>query len=90
MQIEHLFQERGEPCFINELGVKWWRHVPVTRYAHDKGFGETAQGWLVERPDGYKTYLLTKDGVYVTEDQIFEVICVKIDMLGLVEERCDG
>jgi len=45
------------PSFINEQGVKWWIEKPLTDYARRQGF-KKAIGYLVEDPDGYKTYAI--------------------------------
>ena len=51
------------PAFINPEGVKWWRDTDTDRYTASLGLkGITC--WLVEKPNGYRSRIILKDGQY--------------------------
>ncbi len=74
-----------EPDFINEIGVKWWRDPVTTDYARSPdrcGTVLAAQGWIIERPDGFRSRLLVSEaGEVIADDQLLEGMGIKIDLL---------
>jgi hypothetical protein len=77
----------GTPTHINpETGVKWWLDKSSTNYArtplpNGKGALKEAVAWVVERPDGHRTRLLTVGQEILAENQGLEAFGAEIDML---------
>lgn len=74
----------GEPEFVNELGVKWWRDPSTTQYAQkpDK-HGITLQVvcFGIEEPSGRRTrVLISQAGEIIEADQSLEALATKIDV----------
>jgi hypothetical protein len=74
-----------EPDFVNELGVKWWLHESLTKYAgkplRTLPRLDDAIVYITEQPDGYKTFVLVLQGGVMREDQSLEGMAYKIDAL---------
>ena len=72
-----------EPAdFVNAEGVKWWHEPSMTIYVMSKGL-VGVRAWTVERPDGYRTRVLTKGEAILAEDQTIEGMGVKLNLLVL-------
>jgi len=84
-----IFVDRGNPDFVNEKGVKWWRDKLLTEHAtRADSFGTALPdhvAWLIEEPNGRRTYLLTADGDVLAESQQLETIACKIDIIKLLK-----
>lgn len=78
----------GEPDFVNELGTKWWLDAGSTHYARQsRGNLDGMPGaavFLTKTTDGYKTYMLTVDNVFIAESQQLEGIGFEIDKARLI------
>lgn len=70
------------PDFVNDAGVKWWHEVQLTRYAACKGLPDV-RVWVIERPDGVHTRLVTEGDAVLTENQTLDGIGCAINMLAL-------
>lgn len=68
------------PDFVNSDGVKWWHEKSLSHYAFSKGFTDT-NVWIIERLDGYKTFVFTDNKIILAEDNTLEGIGIKIDLL---------
>lgn len=80
--------EREPPFFINEIGVKWWKEEYLTRYAQrPDSFGTTldASAFVIERPDGYRCFVLLRDDKVVGDAQQSEAIAVQIDVMKMLK-----
>lgn len=77
------------PDFVNSEGVKWRQEPGLTGYAESKGLAGS-RAWLVERPDGYRTRLLTDGQGIIAEDQTIEGLGVKIDALAFQRRRASA
>ena len=77
----------GEPDFINEEGVKWWRDDFITHYAQKPDIHGTKLNniicWAVEFPDGQRTRLLidNEKGIPIHESPTLEGMGIEIDLL---------
>jgi hypothetical protein len=84
------FLDRGDPDFINEKGVKWWREELLTHCAHQENINGTRLPDVVvcyvEHPDGTKNYVLIRDQEVIYETQSYEQIGFHIDVLKLQTE----
>lgn len=82
MGINTLFD--GEPEFVNELGVKWWRDAHTTDYAqrpNARGTRLDAVCFGIEEPGGRRTrVLISRAEELIDEDQSLEGMAVKIDV----------
>ena len=72
------------PDFVNDEGVKWWADKSATDYAKTRGV--EAQVWLTELPNGYRSYLIVKDGLPIFEAQQIEAVGAHIDIMCLQSE----
>jgi len=72
-----------EPDFVNDDGIKWWKHDYITKYANTKGLKDTI-GYIVESETGYKTFLLINNTGILEEDSTLEGIGTKIDMIAFL------
>lgn len=70
----------SEPDHINEQGVKWWQDEDMAGYARGKGIDDV-ELWYVERPDGYRTRVMTRIGEPIYDDQTAEGMACHIDMM---------
>lgn len=74
----------GEPEFVNELGVKWWRDEHTTDYARRpdaNGISLDAVCFGIEEPGGRRTRVLVSMArEIIEEDQSLESLAVKIDV----------
>jgi hypothetical protein len=74
---------------VNEQGIKWWRDHRTTDYALRQGLG-TLHGvaaFIVETPEGRRSYVLVRKGAIIAESLQPEVLATKIDRLRQVEHR---
>lgn len=75
---------KGEPEFVNELGVKWWRDTDTTEYAQKEdrnGISLDVVCFGVEFPNGSRTrVLVSREGEVIEDDQNLEALATKIDV----------
>ncbi|MEN6549976.1 MAG: hypothetical protein ABFE07_28365 [Armatimonadia bacterium] len=72
-----------KPDFVNAQGVKWWRQGLLNSYLREKGAPENLSGWVAERPDGVRSYLVIDGQGVLLDDQNLETIGGKIDILAM-------
>lgn len=76
-----------DPDFVNDLGVKWWLDKSLTEYAtREDGNGIGLSDitiWCVEKPNGYKTHIMTQGEEALYENQKLEDMAVHVDILKL-------
>ena len=79
------FEDKGEPDFVNELGVKWWKQDDLNEYAHERGL--PIANWYVETPDDDRSYVMVAldNNDIIHRTQQFEGMCHHIDALFAVE-----
>jgi hypothetical protein len=82
------------PDFVNEIGTKWWKEPDITRYAQKEdryGIKISAVAFLIETVDKFRSFVLvSKDtNMVIAEDQTFEGMGCKIDILKLLEREKD-
>lgn len=79
-----------KPDFINELGVKWWFDPDTTQWARKKNKNGIAlldvYCFFIEKPDGYRSRVLTRNDVDIYESQSLEAIVQHIDILKFLEQ----
>ena len=78
------------PDHVNADGVKWWVHWSLTGHATSEtlGIGKPLTGakvFIAQRPDGFREYVLTRNGKYIAADSALEGIGAQIDMARLAE-----
>lgn len=75
-----------EPTHVNENGVKWWLDESLTKYSRNHN-GEKDESmkdvvvWCVERPNGYRTRVMTEGNEILEENQTLEGMACKIDWI---------
>lgn len=78
-----------KPDHVNADGVKWWRDRDADDYAKredDRGVSlPDVRVWYTERPDGLKSYVITRGMKIVYDTQSYAHIGVRIDVLKLLE-----
>jgi len=80
----------GEPDFVNEVGVKWWKDESTTRYAQRadiKGTKlENVVCFAIEEANGHRTrVLVSQEQGVLCEDRSLEGIACKIDVLKVLK-----
>jgi hypothetical protein len=80
----------GNPDHVDELGNKYWYDKSLTEYAQERrGAQKGLPGvlaWLVERHDGQRRRVLSKDGQVFHESLSIEAIAAHIDVIRFIAQ----
>lgn len=89
-----MFETDREPDFVNELGVKWWLNNNLTTYASQPDHRGTVLSdvlvYIVEFPEGRKTFVLVRNGNVIFDDPSLETVGSRIDTLKVMQRYDNG
>lgn len=86
----------NEPDFINDDGVKWWKHDSITRWAHNENSQGISlpnlYGFITETVAGIKSFVLVDYSTnrVVYSSQLLEDVACHIDMVKTVKLFDEG
>jgi hypothetical protein len=70
------------PDFINEDGIKWWKHDQITKYSKDIN----AIGYIVESEIGVRSFIVINKTGIIAESTTLEGIGLQIDMINFINK----
>jgi len=80
------FLDRGDPDFVNDEGVKWWRDEQLTSHARGQdqfGIALDMYVYLVEEKNGILSYVIINKNGVIYSNQSLEEVAAQIDIIKL-------